>query len=441
MSIRQNILISNANKSVLYDLNNDVQLSFPSTLFFKAPNSIELVNFDMLGEINLFGNSNNMIAVSYVLSDGKETRYDIIIEFAESIQTDYELCQAVKTALNSVDYAERPNIEFDVTESSITNVVTNPKIELDSSTTSFSIKCNEVVNVLFDHKDSIGSLLGFGSGRYNNIKEISGTSTQSITAYNFIESFNESADVKEYPNYNDFNCKMCLYDSNGNYIQNNLDPTDSTVSINGSVGLVRYDSIGKLLMAIENEMNRYANLFSPAADFDVTYNYITKKVNIKNITGQRFGIGFNMSKETGNITSGSLHSVLGFEQKTYLNNTEFESPHISKSYENNFPDDYLLICSNLGNKSADMNILGIGNLNNVKANDILFAIPISLTRNFMPTDTSLYKANIANSSFALGYKERKVSGDTLYVNFYIRCLSGRHVSSNIQWSALFSFVF
>ncbi len=441
MSLRQNILISNANKSVLYDLNNDVQLSFPSSLFFKAPNSIELVNFDMLGEINLFGNSNNMIAISYTLSNGEEIRYDIMIPFTENIKTDYDLCQAIKSALNSETYEEKNNIVFDVTESSITNVVTNPKIEVDASTTSYSIKCNEVVNVLFDHKDSIGALIGFGSGKYNNVKEISGTSTQSITAYNFIESFNESSDLKQYPNYNDFNCKMCLYDSNANYIQNSLDPLDATISINSSVGLVRYESLGKLLMDIENEMNKYSNLFTPAADFSVSYNYTTKKVNIKNTTGQRFGMGFNISKETNHITSGSLHSVLGFEQKTYLNNVEFESPHISKTFENNFPDDYLLICSNLGNRSADMNILGIGNLNNVKANDILFAIPISLTRNFMPVDTSLYKANIANSSFSLGYKERKTNGDSLYVNFYIRCLSGRHVSSNIQWSALFSFVF
>ena len=188
MSLRQNILISNANKSVLYDLNNDVQLSFPSSLFFKAPNSIELVNFDMLGEINLFGNSNNMIAISYLLSNGEEIRYDIQIQFTENIKTDYDLCQAIKLALNSETYEEKNNILFDVTESSITNVVTNPKIEVDASTTSYSIKCNEVVNILFDHKDSIGALIGFGSGKYNNVKEISGTSTQSITAYNFIES-------------------------------------------------------------------------------------------------------------------------------------------------------------------------------------------------------------------------------------------------------------
>lgn len=441
MSLRQNILISNANKSLLYDLNNDVQLSFPSTLFFKAPTSIELVNFDMISEINLFGNSNNVISVSYYLESGELQKYDIVIDFTPQIKTDYELCQTIKQALNSVDYLEKPNLTFDVTESSINNVVTNPKIEVDSSTTSYSIKASEVVNLLFDHKDSIGTLLGFGAGKYENVMEISGTSTQSISAYNYIDSFNESADIKVYPNYNDVNCKMCMYDSNGDYLVNFDDPLDSSVSINTTVGLVRYESIGKLLLAIENDMMKYANSFNPPAYFQVNYDYITRKVSIKNRTGARFGIGFELSKETGNVTSGSLHSVLGFEQKTYINNTEFVSPNISKSFENTFPDDYILVCSTLGNKSADTNILGIGNLNNVKSNDILFAIPQTLIRNFMPVDTSIYRANISNSQFSLGYKERKLSGNAVFVNFYLRTLSGRHISSNVQWSALFSFIF
>lgn len=441
MSLRQNILISNANKSLLYDLNNDVQLSFPSTLFFKAPNFIELINFDMIAEINLFGNSNNVISISYSLSNGDQKKYDITVSFDPSIRTDYDLCQCIKNSLNAVTYVEKPNLIFDVTESSISNVVTNSKIEVDSSTTSYSIKASEAVNIVFDHKDSIGILIGFGSGKYENVLEISGTSTQSISTYNYIDSYNETSDTGLYPNYSDINCKMCLYDSNGDYIANPTDATDSTISINKEVGLVRYEYIGKLLMAIENNMMEYSNSFTPPADFDVNYDYITRKVSIKNKTGARFGIGFEMSKETNNVTSGSLHSVLGFEQRTYLNNTEFVSPTISKSFENTFPDDYILICSTLGNRSADTNIIGIGNLNNVKSNDILFAVPLTLARNFMPVDTSIYRANISNSQFSLGYKDRKLIEDSVFVNFYLRTLSGRHISSNVQWSALFSFIF
>lgn len=442
MDLRQNILVSNANKSVLYDLNNDVQLSFPSSLFFKSPNFIELINFDMIAEVSLFGNSNNIISVSYKLENGNDQRYDIIVEFSDSITTDYDLCQAIKTALNSVDYLEKPDITFDVTESSILNVVTNVKIEVDSSTTSYSIKSSEVVDLLFDHKDSIGPLIGFGTGRYVNVNNISGTSTQSITTYNFIECFNESGDTKEYPNYNDFNCKMCLYDSNGDYIQNASDPLDSTVSINANLGLVKYSSIGKLLLEIEKAMEIYKNSFSPIAEFDVNYDYVSKRVSITNKTGARFGIGFDIKKETGNISSGSLHSVLGFEQKIYLNNTTFISPNASKTFENTFPDDYVLVCSNFGNSAADLGVLGLGNADQVKNTNALFAIPYTLSRNFSPRESALYRVNISNSNFSLSYKNRNFGPvNALFVNFYLRTLSGRHISSNIQWSALFSFIF
>jgi hypothetical protein len=442
MALRQNILVSNANKSVLYDLNNDVQLSFPSSLFFKSPNFIELINFDMIAEISLFGNSNNIISISYKLENGEDRRYDLIVEYSETITTDYDLCQAIKTALNSITYAEKPNLLFDVTESSILNVVTNVKIEVDSSTTSYFIKSTEVVDILFDHKDSIGPLIGFGTGRYKNVKEISGTSTQSITTYNFIECFNESGDTKVYPNYNDFNCKMCLYDSNGDYIENEIDPLDSTISINYNYGLVRYSSIGKLLLEIEKNMETYKTRFTPQAEFDVNYDYVSKRVSISNRSGARFGIGFDIRKETGNISSGSLHSVLGFEQKIYLNNTTFVSPNASKTFENTFPDDYVLVCSNFGNSAADLGVLGIGNSNEVKNSNALFAVPYSLSRNFSPRESALYSVNISNSNFSLSYKNKSFgSGEALFVNFYLRTLSGRHVSSNIQWSALFSFIF
>ncbi len=441
MALRQNILVSNANKSVLYDLNNDVQLSFPSSLFFKSPNFIELINFDMIAEITLFGNSNNIISVGYKLENGEDIRYDIMIEFSEEIKTDYDLCQAIKLALNNNEYQEKPNLSFDVTESSILNVVSNVKIEVDSSTTSYSIKCTEVVDILFDHKDSIGPLIGFGTGRYVNVLNISGTSTQSINTYNYIESFNESGDTKEYPNYSDFNCKMCLYDSNGNYIPNSSDPLDSTISINPNYGLMKYESIGNLLLTIENHMEAYKSYFTPEANFDVNFDYNTKRVSIKNTTGARFGIGFDIKKETGNVTSGSLHSVLGFENKIYLNNTEFISPNPSKTFENTFPDDYILLCSNFGNSAADLGVLGIGNSNEVKNTNALFAIPYTMSRNFRPIQSELYRVNIANSNFSLSYKNRNFNNNALFVNFYLRTLSGRHISSNIQWSALFSFIF
>ena len=442
MSLRQNILLSNANKSVLYDLNNDITLNFPSNLFFKAPNNLELINFDLVCEVVLFGNSNNTLSILYKDDDGIDREYKIVVEYNTGIKTDYDLAQAIKLALNSNNYENYNGLEFDVTESSISNIVTNINIEVDTSTTSYSIKASRLVTVSFAHKDSIGTLIGFGSGVYENVIEISGTSTQSIATYNYIDSLNESADTKYYPNYNDINCKMCLYNSNGEFIPNNIDSSDTTISINKAGALVRYENIGHLLLQIENAMNEYSSSFSPPANFHLVYDYNNNKVTIYNETGARFGIGFVPEKETNNATSGSLHRILGFEQKIYINNNSFTSPKISSSFENVFSEDYILICSDLSNNSSDLNIIGIGAANNVKSNDILFAVPLSKIKNFTPSDSSFYRANISNSPFALGYKNRTFNeNNPNFVNFYLRTLSGRHVLASCQWSALISFVF
>jgi hypothetical protein len=283
--------------------------------------------------------------------------YTVIVEFSKSIRTDYDLCQAIKTALNSVSY-DNYNITFDVTESSITNIVTNFKVELDASTTAYSITCTKPCTISFNHKDSIGMLIGFGSGVYENVTLISGTSTQSITAYNYVDVYNDSGNSGIFPNYNDYNCKMCLFNSNGDLIINSINSNDTTISINGSSGLTNYDSIGKLLKVIENAMNVYSNSYSPAANFVIDYNYQTNKVKITNTTGAKFGIGFDFDNIAEIVTSGSLHFVLGFEQKSYVNITSIESTKTSLTYEHTFSDDYILFCSDLSNNSADLNIIG-----------------------------------------------------------------------------------
>jgi hypothetical protein len=441
MSLRQNILLSNANKSVVTNLNNDITLNFPSNLFFKPPSFLELINFDLSCELLLFGNTNNTLIISFINDLGVFKTYTVVVEFSKVITTDYELCQAIKTALNSVSY-DNYNISFDVTESSITNVVTNFKVELDASTTAYSITCTKPCTISFNHKDSIGMLIGFGSGVYENVTLISGTSTQSISAYNYIDVYNDSGNNGTFPNYNDYNCKMCLFNSNGTLIPNSVNSNDTTISINSELGLTQYDSIGRLLKIIETAMNVYSSSYSPAANFVIDYNYTTNKVKITNATGAKFGIGFDFDNIGGIITSGSLHFILGFEQKSYINITSIESPKTSLTYENTFSDDYILLCSDLSNNSADLNILGIGNANNIKANDILFAIPYTQSRQFSPVDSSFYKVDISNSPFSIGYKKRSFSDtNPNLVNFYLRTLSGRSIAANCQWTALISFNF
>lgn len=441
MSVRQNILLSSANKSIVTDLNNDITLNFPSNLFFKAPNYLELINFDLECEVITLGSSNNTLLVSFTNNLGIYNTYKIVVNFTSDIKTDYDLAQAVKSALNSVSY-DNYNIVFDVQETSIVNVVTNYKVEIDSSTSSYNILSTLPCTISFKHKDSIGPLMGFGSGVYENVTEINGTSTQSMSSYNYVDVFNDSGNTNIFPNYDDYNCKMCLFDSNGNYIQNPNNSDDTTISLHSSDGLIHYESLGKLLIRIQSEMNAYTNYFNPPANFSLVHNPKTNKITITNKTGASFGIGFDFENINNIITSGSLHYILGFEQKSYINVTTIESTRTSLTFENSFADDYVLFCSDLSNNSNDISIIGIGNSDNIKSNDILFAIPLSSVKNFSPLDSSFYKIDISNSPFSIGYKNRLFNDNNINkVTFYLRTLSGRCISANCQWNALISFQF
>ena len=765
--IRQNVLLSNANKSNVYNLNNDITLNFPTNLFFKPPQFIELLNMDLNSEINLFGNTNNSLYVEY-----KGRIHLIYIEFGVSLKTDYQLAQAVKTALNNPKDPTNPSLAlsyigndltFDVRESAIENIVSNYKIERESFTTAYTITCNNPCKIDFNHKDSIGPILGFGNGTYLDVIEIAGTSTQSISAYNYIDVINASGSTDgndpagPFPNYNDVNCKMVLYNSAKMIIPNKYKTQDTTISLNPGIGTKQYENIGELLDLIEDQLNDYKNEFSPVANFLVSFDNSTSKINISNTTGAKFGIGFDFSNITkdrimtsvngstwastsaitnndwsavaygtlpvsgndvivavsttgngdrimravdstkiwnsitspadynwtsvtwssdislfcavassgngnrvmtspdgitwtlrtsasnndwrsvvwggstgqkkfvavassgtgnrvmtsadgitwtsqsssannywtsvtwapalglfcavassgtgnrvmtspngitwtscatpddydwrsvtwspalgifcavassgvthrvmtssngtlwtrihassdnywtsitwsqplglfcavassgttnrimysnngtnwtsilnapvnmdwnaviwvdGNLntfisvgssfgnTSGSLHYILGLEQKSYFDLTSIVSITDILCYENIFADDYVLICSDIVNNATDLNVIGIGNADNIKSNNIIFAIPLSQAKHFRPIDSAYYRINISASKFSLGYKNKKFTpSNPNFVNFYLRLLSGRHITCTSQYTLQLSFLF
>ena len=193
------------------------------------------------------------------------------------------------------------------------------------------------------------------------------------------------------------------------------------------------------------EMNKYSSYFSPAANFKLTYDNETSKVTIINTTGAKFGIGFdfeNMNIPNSGKTSGSLHSILGFKRKSYINVVSLVSDYETQTYENVFADDYLLICSDITSGASDLNIIGIGNADNVKNNNALFAIPLNDVSHFMPVNNIYYKVDISNSPFSLGYKNKKFSSSNPnLVNFYLRLLSGRHINANSNYTMQLSFDF
>lgn len=328
--IRQNILLSNANKSNVYNLNNDIQLTFPTNLFFKAPQFIELLDMDLNAEITLFGNTNNCLNIIY-----KNVTHLIVVEYSTALKTDYQLTQAIKNALNSPRDPNNPSLflpyagndlTFDVTESSIENVVTNYKIERESFTTAYTITSDNPCTIDFNNKDSIGPLIGFGNGIYENVTEIAGTSTQSISAYNYLDVINSSGSTAPgdlggpYPNYNDVNCKMVLYDSNKRIIPNKYKEHDTTISLNQGLGISQYENIGEILDLIEDQLNDYSSYFTPAANFVVSYDNITEKISIKNTTGAKFGIGFDFNNIIRDRVMYSSDSITWYKTPSITNN-------------------------------------------------------------------------------------------------------------------------
>jgi hypothetical protein len=248
-----------------------------------------------------------------------------------------------------------------------------------------------------------------------------------------------------YTNYNDRNCKMILYDSNNNVIPNINHPgLDTTISLNRSINYsLFYDDIYKLLRDLEIDLNRHITKFRPYAFFQVTYDYDTNKVTIENKTGAKFGIGFDFMCDTNFSTTGSLHKVLGFEQRKYLGLTTITSTKKPLIYKHIFSEDYILICSDiLLYMNDDINVYPSGISEIINYNEIMYSIPMSKCCNFRPVDSrnysiELYRSKLLNDIDGDGCvgDECQVNNTPICINFYIRTRSGRHVQMIGAWSA------
>lgn len=432
---RQTVILTNNTKQNISDLNSDVIIKFPSKIFYKKPTNIQLMNINIKIDITLFGYTNN-----YCIVEVDNVKYNIVIEYNPTIETDSDFATALQNALNAETYTN--DIVFEVKSTAVEIIMTNIEPERDDSTVVFSISANRTFTAFFNHKDSFGPIIGVGNSTYNNVTNIEGHAVNSITTYNYISSVNISKGTLTYPEYDDLNCKMILYDSSNNIIPNTTNPgTDTTISINSST-IVNYRNISELLIVIENAMNAYSTNFTPAATFVITYDYNENKVTIANITGAKFGISFNINRDGGLTTTGSLHRILGFDQKRYLGLTTITSVKPSFSYDNIFPEDYVLVCSDLISKNIDVSPIGIGAGDNIKNSQVLFAIPLSQINNFIPISERVYTIDIKSSPYSLKYENEEYNDATsVDINFYLRLLSGRHIKGSSQWSAQLSFGF
>jgi hypothetical protein len=375
------------------------------------------------------------------------------INYTNVITKDDEIRTMIDIALNSQMFPYY-NLEFRIENTNIENIITNYEVEQDLSTTLLTINMNLDCTLNFNIKESIGPILGLGNGVYKNKRRIHGTSTQSIETYNLINVINTSGlklhtynlnpltDISNlYPEYNDLNCKMELYDSNNIILQNLDNPLlDTSISIKRDAGNLHFSNIGDILDIVQDEMNRYSVSFTPPAEFLITYNPTDRKVTISNKTGAKFGIGFDFYKySNGIVTGGSMHNILGFDQTKYISVTTITSIKPIRAYQDTFAEDYLLFCSDIANGNTDINVIGIGNNDQVKSNNILYAIPVSLAERFQPVESEYFKINIRASNLATGYASKKFNDDNpITVTFYLRLLSGLHIKSSASWSCMLS---
>ena len=432
----QNVLISTNNKDSDLNLNNDLYIRFPNKLFIKDIAFLSLLEFNLDSEISLFGNSNSELYIEYINNNGDVIFQSVTFDFnSATIKTDNEFATFLTDTLNA-QTLNNYSCVFNVSQSYIISIITNPNPEVDLSTTTYTITTTNPISFYFNSKSSIGPLLGFGTGVYRNATTITGNTTQSITIYNSINSTNDSAASGVNPNYDDLNCKMLLYDQNGNVIPNIYNSYDATISLN-PLSQKNYYIIGDLLMDLENAMNVYTNSFSPPANFSIQYDHQTDKIIIQNLSNGKFGIGFDFYNEIGLMTSGSLHRILGFRQKTYKHLTYISSEYPSRSFMNTFSDDYILICSDIINNN-DNCVIGLSNFDKINGSNILFAIKYDSDNiSYTPNDPDNYKISLKGSAMSINYKNRTFDDDNPnLVNFYLRLLSGRHMSSTISWSML-----
>jgi len=467
MLYKQSALISSDNIKIYNEFNNDINIEFDKNLFINEPHSLNLTYFNMECSPLLFGNTNDTIQVSFTNNNNIIKTYTIFINNKNNIKTDNNLSKEITSALNNIEY-EDYDIEFLCYTLEYDKIVNNINIESDNTLVSYSILATNDCTILFNNKNSIGPLIGFGYGIYNITSSLGiyGILTPSITSYNYIECNNNSGYIQYnkicnnhdesfihvlekniqlsniqldnsniiknngniiYSNFYDKNCKMLLFDSNNNLLLNLKHPMyDTSISINSKYNnTIYYNNINNILKEIEIELNKFSNFFTPSAVFEVSYDISTKSICIINTTNALFGIGFDFKNYYKLETTGSLHKILGFEEKTYLGVRKINSTRKLLIFSNTFSEEYVMIGSNIidnNNNNNTNSIIPLGPSNITELNNFIFAIPYHLTENYMSNIDNLFSVPLYNS------KLNNNNNDKFYINFYIRLKSGRHCS-------------
>ncbi len=429
-------IVSNLHRDETSDVNNDVEITLPNSIFSGKIEAITLKHLFIDFEYETIGTSNYEFAITYPsTSNPVMITLDINKTFSTIVRTDNDLATLIASSINRT-------IGTTVFQVYHTNVITSfrdvyrDNSDLLSNYTVFTDTGVEFV-LDFSSKNSLGPLIGFGNSKYTGSSSYKSGNVSPLYLYESIRVSNKAYDTtfKEYDQLTDIACKMDLYDSDNNLISNYLDTRDTTISIPIVDGYIY--SIREFIIYLETELNRYSGSFAGNPTFSISFDYASYKFSITTDKDVLFGIGFRFDRGDGVNNYGSLHRHLGFNKRNYLGVSSITSVNPAAIFERAYVAEYLFICSDLIKYNYDASLIVSESQGNATFYESLFAVPISSIINNAYTTpfADEHRVRIHASLFAKKYNESLAAGKT--INFYLKTSSGRHIKLNTQWSLKF----
>ncbi len=431
---KRTFIVSNLYRDEVNDINNDVNITLPDSIFSGKIESINLKHMFIDYEYETIGTSNYQLSIAYP-STGQLVSINLNLSqnATDIVRTDEDLASLLAASINTT-------LGTNVFQVYYNNVITYTRdvyrdnSDLLSSYTIFTSNGVEF-SMDFSSKVSIGPLIGFGNKSYTGNYTYKGGNIPPLYGYESIHIANQaySSTFKQYDNYTDIACKMDLYDNNGVLIENYLDARDTTISLPIEDGYIY--NVNDLTSLIATELNRYSSNFpSPQPTFSVAYDYTSHKITIATSPATVFGIGFRFDRGDGRNNYGSLHRYLGFQKKLYLGATSYTGIQPAAIFEQAYIAEYLFVCSDLIKYNYDASLIVTGSNSSATFYECVFSIPISQINNnsYVPTFSDEHVVPIHASLFAKRYTENL--SDPKTINFYLKTSSGRHIKLNTQWS-------
>lgn len=429
-------IVSNLHRDETADINNDITVSLPDSIFSGKVEAINMRHLFIDYGVETIGTSNYEFSVVYP-ENSSPTRVTLDINKTNSTitHTDDDIATLIQSSINSALGTTVFQVYFDRL------TVYHRDVYRDNSDLlcSYTIFTSNGVNFTLDttSKNSIGPLLGFGYTMRRGSYLYKGGNIPPLYAYESIFVSNKAFDptFKEYDQRTDLACKMDLYDSDNQRIQNYLDQRDATISLPIASGYIT--SVYEFIRTLEQELNRYATAFQNVPTFTVEFDLDTYRFTITNDKETRFGIGFRFDRQDGANNYGSLHRHLGFQKRLYLGMKSIKSVQDAKIFDRAYTSEYLFVCSDLIKYNYDSSLIVAESNGAASQYECLFAIPTAQIVNgsYTPAFENEQRVRIHASRLAKLYNENLPNPKT--INFYLKTASGRHIKLNTQWSIKF----